>query len=111
MNHDSLSRATVEKLEWFARPGTCTKLIMLTPQQSGGKGSIMIWGCFWAGGFGPLAFVDGSVDQDAYINILARKFMPWFIDMNQKEDQSFILQEDGATCHTGEYATWWTDSH
>ena len=41
-----------------------------------GKGSVMIWGCFWAGGFGPLAFVDGSVDQDAYINILAKKFMP-----------------------------------
>ena len=71
----------------------------------------MIWGCFWAGGFGPLAFVDGFVDQDAYINILAKKFMPWFIDLNQKEDQNFILQEDGATCHTGKYATRWKDSH
>ena len=56
-----------------------------------GEGSVMIWGCCWAGGVGPLAFVDGSVDQDAYINILAKKFMPWFIDLNQKEDQDFIL--------------------
>ncbi|OAD81432.1 Homeodomain-like DNA binding domain-containing transcription factor [Phycomyces blakesleeanus NRRL 1555(-)] len=25
-----------------------------------GKGSVMIWSCFWAGGFGPLVFLDGA---------------------------------------------------
>lgn len=67
----------------------------------------MIWSCFWAGGFGHLVFIDGIVDQNAYVNTLShQKFLPWFIDLNEKEDRDFIFQEDGATCHTGHYATW-----
>ncbi|ORE06451.1 hypothetical protein BCV72DRAFT_207376, partial [Rhizopus microsporus var. microsporus] len=30
--------------------------------------------CFHANGFGPLVLVDGTVDQDKYINILAQNF-------------------------------------
>ncbi|OAD68942.1 Homeodomain-like DNA binding domain-containing transcription factor [Phycomyces blakesleeanus NRRL 1555(-)] len=40
-----------------------------------GKGSVMIWSCFWAGGFGPLVFLDGNVNQDQYVNTLAQNFL------------------------------------
>ena len=81
------------------------------PTTKWGNGSVMIWSCFWAGGFGPLVFADGSVDQDAYVNILSGKFLPWFQKLSEDEDTDFIFQEDGATCHTGSYTTWWKNSH
>jgi ATP:corrinoid adenosyltransferase len=83
----------------------------IVPTTKWGKGSVMIWSCFWAGGFGPLVFIDGNVDQDAYVNILTQKFLPWFVKLNDKYDKDFIFQEDGATCHTGGYATWWKTSY
>ena len=62
----------------------------------------MIWNCFHANGFGPLVLVDGTVDQDKYINILAQIFHPWFVRLCQQDDRGFMLQEDGASCHN-----WW----
>ncbi|KAG2193357.1 hypothetical protein INT46_006457 [Mucor plumbeus] len=50
-----------------------------------GGGSLMVCSCFWAGGYGPLVFVDGNMNQDSY--------------------------EDNAPCHTGGYASWWKNSH
>ncbi|KAG1179208.1 hypothetical protein G6F70_000295 [Rhizopus microsporus] len=71
----------------------------------------MIWSCFHANGFGPLVLVDGTVDQDKYINILAQSFHPWFAQLFQQEERNFILQEDGASCHTGGYVRWWKEIH
>ncbi|OAC98485.1 hypothetical protein MUCCIDRAFT_115402 [Mucor lusitanicus CBS 277.49] len=59
----------------------------------------MLWGCFWAGGFGPLVFVDGSMNQDAHVNLLAKNVPPWFINLREQDDREFIFQEDGVTCH------------
>ncbi|KAG2204440.1 hypothetical protein INT47_005231 [Mucor saturninus] len=56
-------------------------------------------------------FIDGNVDQTAYVNILASKFHPWFTKLCEKEDRDFIFQEDGASCHTGAYTTWWKNTH
>ena len=55
--------------------------------------------------------VDGTVDQDKYINILAQNFHPWFAQLCQQENRDFIFQEDGASCHTGGYARWWKETH
>ncbi|KAG2190278.1 hypothetical protein INT46_003989 [Mucor plumbeus] len=49
-----------------------------------GSGSLMVWSCFWAGGYGPLVFVDV---------------------------EEYIFQGYNAPCHTGGYASWWKNSH
>lgn len=72
-----------------------------------GKGSIMVWGCFYGGGLGPLVTLKGSVNQDAYVNCLSQKFLPWYNELKEKHGHDFTFQEDGASCHTGSYATWW----
>ncbi|OAD76114.1 Homeodomain-like DNA binding domain-containing transcription factor [Phycomyces blakesleeanus NRRL 1555(-)] len=60
-----------------------------------------------AGGIGPLSFIEGSVDQDAYVNCLSKDFNPWYKQLNEEHDTMFTFQEDGASCHTGSYTTWW----
>ena len=57
----------------------------------------MVWSCFHANGFGPLVLVDGTVDQDKYINILAQNFHTWFAQLCQQEDRDFTFQENGAS--------------
>jgi hypothetical protein len=109
------SRYTVkgygERARVLCKVGERYHLQHIVPTKKLGKGSVMIWSCFWAGGFGPLVFIDGNVDQDAYVNILSHMFLPWFVKLNDKYDKDFIFQEGGATCHTGGYATWWKTSH
>ncbi|CEP06819.1 hypothetical protein [Parasitella parasitica] len=46
-----------------------------------GNVSILIWGCFWAGGLGPI--------------------LPWLQNLSFEHSKGFIFQEDGASCHTG----------
>ncbi|CEP19521.1 hypothetical protein [Parasitella parasitica] len=71
------------------------------------NGFIMIWGCFWAGGLGPIVTMKGSVDQDVYVDCLSNHFLPWFQKLSLEHSKEFIFQEDGAFCHTGKYATWY----
>ncbi|CEG71903.1 hypothetical protein RMATCC62417_07553 [Rhizopus microsporus] len=48
----------------------------IVPTKKYGGGGVIIWSCFHANDFGPLVLVDGTVDQNKYINILAQKFHP-----------------------------------
>jgi hypothetical protein len=76
-----------------------------------GGGSLMVWSCFWAGGYGPLVFVDGNMNQDSYVDCLSQKFLPWYYKLPHLEDGEYIFQEDNSPCHTGGYASWWKNSH
>ncbi|KAG1177774.1 hypothetical protein G6F70_001497 [Rhizopus microsporus] len=76
----------------------------IVPTKMYGGGGVMIWNCFHVIGFGPLVLVDGTVDQDKYINISAQSFHTWFAQFCQQEDRDFIFQEDRASCHTNGYA-------
>jgi hypothetical protein len=67
----------------------------------------MVWGCFWAGGLGPLVVVEETMNQDSYVKILADHFLPWLKELTSMEGEEFTFQEDGASCHTGSYATWY----
>ncbi|KAG2194549.1 hypothetical protein INT46_009204 [Mucor plumbeus] len=76
-----------------------------------GGGSLMVWSCFWADGYGPLVFVDGNMNQNSYVDCLSQKFLPWYYKLTHLEDGEYIFQEDNAPFHTGGYANWWKNSH
>ncbi|KAG1457356.1 hypothetical protein G6F56_006626 [Rhizopus delemar] len=78
-----------------------------------GKGSVMIWGCFHAGGFGPLAITEGTMNDECYINILTNEFHPWFDNFTRTLTRSLYFKkiEDGAPCHRSSYAKWWKKSY
>ncbi|CEP12322.1 hypothetical protein [Parasitella parasitica] len=58
-----------------------------------GSGSLMLWGCF--------------CKPDRIHQVSAGKLLPWISEMIEKEDATFILQEDGAPGHTGKIARDW----
>ncbi|OAD65669.1 hypothetical protein PHYBLDRAFT_119888, partial [Phycomyces blakesleeanus NRRL 1555(-)] len=72
-----------------------------------GKGSVTVCGCFWTGGSRPLVALEGSVNKDVYVDCLSNDFDPWYQKLNEEHDTFFTFQEDGASCHTGSYTTWW----
>jgi transposase len=72
-----------------------------------GKGSVMVWGCFWAGGLGPLVTLKGKIDQEKYIDCLKTNFLPWLEKIKTEYGHNFIFQEDGASCHTGAKSRKW----
>ena len=71
-----------------------------------GGGSVMFWGCFGWHGVGPLVVVEGNMDSDEYINVLANHFIPWVDNYPNS-----IFQQDGASCHTSIYSAWWMRTH
>lgn len=87
------------------KPGERYRLEHNIPNVKLDGSGIMVWGCFWAGG------CYGTVGQDEYINILTRKFHPWYRSLTNREERDFIFQEDGATCHTDAHAQWWKETH
>ena len=66
----------------------------------------MFWGCFGWHGVGPLIVVEGNMDSDEYVNILANHFIPWVDNYPNS-----IFQQDGASCHTSTYTVWWMRTH
>lgn len=48
----------------------------------------------------------GKINQEAYISCLSNHFLPWLEKITSEESRNFIFQEDGASCHTGGYASW-----
>ena len=32
-------------------------------------------------------------------------------DVMMRQERDFIIQEDGASCHTGGYARWWKEAY
>ncbi|OAD78041.1 hypothetical protein PHYBLDRAFT_141904 [Phycomyces blakesleeanus NRRL 1555(-)] len=67
--------------------------------------------CFWTGGFGPLALLEGNVNQEVYVDTLSQKFVSWVKNLSEKYQKDFKLQENGTSCHTGAYAEWWKETY
>ncbi|GET51079.1 transposable element Tcb1 transposase [Rhizophagus irregularis DAOM 181602=DAOM 197198] len=63
----------------------------IQPTVKFGDGSVMFWGCFSWHGVGPLVVVEGNMNSDDYVNILANYFIPW---VNNYPNS--IFQQDGA---------------
>ena len=60
--------------------------------------SQMIWGCISSKGVGRLHFVNGTVNGDAYIDILKRRLLPTINDQFRRT-ANCIFQDDSAPCH------------
>ena len=65
-----------------------------------GGGSVMFWGCFGWHGVGPLVVVEGNMDSDKYVNLLANRFIPWVDNYPNS-----IFQQDESSCHISIYSS------
>ncbi|KAI9486894.1 MAG: hypothetical protein EXX96DRAFT_614692 [Benjaminiella poitrasii] len=50
---------------------------------------------FLGWGFGLLVIIEVNLNQDGYIDILAKRFYPLFTHLIRQEEEEFIFQEDG----------------
>ncbi|CAG8688788.1 10631_t:CDS:2, partial [Gigaspora margarita] len=68
-------------------------------------GSVMFWGCFSWWGVGPLVEIEGNMDSDSYVNILANHFIPWANSLMKKypNEIKLIFQQDLAPIHSSAY--------
>ena len=57
--------------------------------------NIMIWGCFRKNKIGPLANIDGTMDNKKYIQVLETKVLPFI----GEEKPNYIFRDDSAPCH------------
>ena len=66
---------------------------------------LMVWGCFSSLGVGHLKIIDGTMNSDSYINVLAQKMLP---SANQMFlGRNFVFQDDSAPCHRSKKTKNW----
>ena len=65
-----------------------------------GDVSQMIWGCFVSNKLGPIAFIDGTVNSDVYIDILLNNFLPYLNALTEDGIVGVTFQQDNARPHT-----------
>ena len=90
----------------WRRVGEAYNIDCIKPTVKFGGGSVMFWGCFSWDGVGPLVLVEQTMNSEAYVNVLATHFIPW-----ARNGSGTVFQQDGATCHTALYTTWWLRTH
>ena len=60
----------------------------------------MIWASFVGDKLGPIVFVDGKVNSDVYIDVLAKEFIPFIDALNADGTSDVVFQRDNASPHT-----------
>lgn len=68
----------------------------------------MLWGCFWAGGMGPLRRVDGKMDRFQYADILEKTMRPYAL---KNMGRAFIYQQDNDPKHSSLHVKDWFRKH
>ena len=70
--------------------------------------SVMVWGCFTSKGVGRLHLCEGSVNSDAYINILNTRLLPSASDYFSGANLDYwLFQDDNAPCHRSSTVKRW----
>jgi len=84
----------------------------LAPTVKHGGGSVMIWGCFHHTGVGVLKRVEGTIDAQAYKQILIHRAMPELKALIDKEPShvAWLFQHDNARVHTAGVVTQYLES-
>ena len=62
----------------------------------------MIWACFVGNKLGPIAFIDGTVNSDRYINILDDHLLPYLDALTNDGITNIIFQQDNARPHVSD---------
>jgi transposase len=64
--------------------------------------SQMVWGCFLSNKLGPIAFIDGTVNKDVYIDVIRDQLMPFIDALRADGITNIVFQQDNARPHTAE---------
>src|SRR5579859_3590933 len=72
------------------------------PKARDGNLSRMIWACFVGDKLGPIAFISGSVTQDAYISLLQQYLDPFVEALGADGETNVEFQQDNARPHTAQ---------
>lgn len=70
-----------------------------------GGGSVMVWGCMSAAGVGQLAFIDGIMNKESYVELLRANLPPSVTKLNLPHD--YIFFQDNDPKHKSHYARMW----
>jgi hypothetical protein len=86
-------------IRWVRRRnGEALKDCHVKKRVQGGGGSVMVWGCITATGFGRLHQVEGRLNAKSYIELLSESLPPTFSDFKLNK-RTTLFQQDNAPCH------------
>ena len=73
--------------------------------------SVMMWGCFIGDKLGPIAFFDGMVHKENYVEMLSQCFLSFLEALHTDDpDAHFQFQHDNATPHIAVFTRNWLSS-
>uniref|UniRef100_A0AAQ4PT98 Transposase Tc1-like domain-containing protein n=1 Tax=Gasterosteus aculeatus aculeatus TaxID=481459 RepID=A0AAQ4PT98_GASAC len=93
------------KCHVWRKPGTAHHLANTIPTVKHGGGSIMLWGCFSAGGTGRLVRTEGKMNAAMYRDILDENMLQSALDL--RLGRRFIFQQDNDPKHTAKIPKEW----
>lgn len=93
-----------KKLVW-RKSGTALNKENLVPTVKHGGGGVMVWGCMSAKGVGKLTFIESTMDQYGYLNILKENLKQSAQQLNLGQDYWF--QQDNDPKHTAQNVKLW----
>lgn len=106
-DESKINRIDSDGLKWvWVQPGEGLSDRIVTPTVKFGGGSIMIWGCFHAGGVGDLVLIEGKMDAQLYTEILEDNLLASIADYGLKK-KDIVFQQDNDPKHTSKKAKDW----
>jgi transposase len=107
----SIEKDKDPRVDWVSRRANQEE--KYAPQNVQGKKrdggvSQMVWGCFLGNKLGPIAFFDGTINSDMYINVLRDNLLS-FIDQQSQNHPEIIFQQDNAPIHKSTKTSQWLE--
>lgn len=89
----------------WRKKNTALKIENICATVRHGGGNILLWGCMSANGTGNLVFIDGIMDQHAYLNILRNNLFPSVEKLGL--EGRYLFQQDNDPKHTARLVREW----